>query len=134
MLTSQLGDSNKTASEDILKILGISCVKDPMINHAGYSFIPTQTDTETVENPHKMEWDIYRYLPKEEIDMSAVLKDTGGSFYKLDEGVDDVVSNEINIFKKQSSMSYNLDEIVANIYHVNYGMPSTKNIRGLKKK
>lgn len=134
MNSTNISDKDSVVAEDILQILGISCVKDYAINRPDYSFLPEQTDIETIDNPNKPDWKIYKYLPKGKTDFSKILKNPENSFFKLDEGIDQPTINEVKILKNQKKMSYNFDEIVANIYHVNYGMPNTKNLRSLRKK
>lgn len=125
--------SDNEVAEDIFKILGISPVYDHDINRADYSFIPTQTDIELVSNPNKMELGIFREITKGKVQFSNILKDTNNSFYKIDEGINQNILNELELIKKQDKTKNNFSEILAGLYHINYNMPSTKNLRALRK-
>ncbi len=120
--------------EDLINSMGISLVVDETINKSNYSMIATQTDTELVMNPNKIEMSVFKEIKKGNVLFEKILKDPDDSFYRLDEAVSKNYKREQEGLKKQKEKVSNmgLTRIVSQIYDVNYGNSKSPNIRSLK--
>ena len=119
-LADQQLDSNEL-SKDILTAMGISCITDNLINIPNYTLMSDQTDSETVDNPNKLERNYYASLKAGKVSFRNVLKDDSLPFYKFDEKPSEMYINEKNEFEKKDTSSMGYDTIVSEIvWNSNY--------------
>lgn len=73
-----------TLSEKILSAMGCSIVTNGPLAHRDYSLLEDQTDTETVDNPNKLDIKKFTKIKKQKITIDHIFKNQTDSIFKLD--------------------------------------------------
>lgn len=121
-------NNQQQLSIKILAASGCSIEMSKNINRSDYSLLSDQVDSETIDNPNKIEDDQFKKIKKELIVIDSVFKSETDSIFKLDSEIPNNISTVTVEFAKEPPVLSVVDKLI----DINYYTPSGLTIRSFK--
>ena len=121
-------NSEQQLSLKILTAAGCSIEMSKNINRSDYSLLSDQIDSETIDNPNKIEDQQFKKIKKELIVIDSVFKSETDSIFKLDSEIPKNISTVTAEFVKEPPVLSIADKLI----DINYFIPSGPTIRSFK--
>ena len=80
---------NDLLALEILSAIGCSQVTDKTVNKSNFSLLTQQTDTETIDNPNKIDTNAFASIAKGKVKFDKIIKDENNNFFRLDQQIPD---------------------------------------------
>lgn len=123
-----------TLSEKILSAMGCSIVIEGPLAHKDYSLLQDQTDTETVDNPNKLDIKKFTKIKKQKITIDHIFKNQADSIFKLDtdfaNNYKQKVNKEIKLVKKAPTVQ--ITNFVVKAIDLSLNTPNVRAVRAFK--
>ena len=123
-----------TLSEKILSAMGCSIVTSGPLTDRDYSLLEDQTDTETVENPNKLDIKKFIKIKKQKITIDHIFKNQTDSIFKLDtdfaNNYKQKVDKQLNFVKKAPTAE--ITNFVVKAVDLSLNTPNVSAVRAFK--
>jgi len=121
-------NSEQQLSLRILTAAGCSIEMSKSINRSDYSLLSDQIDTETIDNPNKIEDQQFKKIKKQLIVINSVFKSETDSIFKLDSEIPKNISTvNVQLVKEPPVLG-----IADKLIDINYFIPSGPTLRSFK--
>ena len=121
-------------SEKILGAMGCSIISDGLLANREYSLIEDQDDTETIDNPSKVDFEQFKKIKKQKITIDSVFKNQNDSIFNLDTALPNnylqLEQKNIDVVKKVPKVS--LSKIVVKAIDLSLNTAGVKAVRAFK--
>jgi hypothetical protein len=117
-------------SEEILSSIGCTSIIEEEINKPDFSLISEQTDTDTLDNPNKLDHKQFTNIKKANVSLDGILKSDNDSIYYLDEDVPDNYKKQMKKSKQKNKVP--LTNVASRIVQINDGSGNSNTLRNLK--
>ena len=118
-------------SEKLLSSLGCSVILDGPLTKKNYTLISDQKDTETIDNPNKIELDQFKDIKKQKIKIDQVFKTTNDAIFELDSDLPNnykqQIINTTEVIKKPD-----LTTVIVKAIDMSLNTPGVKTVRAFK--
>jgi len=122
--------SPQSLSLKIFTAAGCSFEVSPEINNDSYTLISDQLDTETVDNPNKIDTEQFKKIKKLKITVNDIFKNETDSIFTLDESIP---KNYDQVFQKNDKLKVNsVIKIASLLYDINFNVIENQVLRSLK--
>ena len=130
-IPSETKTSPAAIAEEVLSSIGCTSIIEEDINRPDYSLISVQTDTDTLDNPNKLDQKQFTNIKKANVSLDGILKSDNDSIYYLDEDVPDNYKKQMKKKSKQKN-KVPLTNVASRIVQINNGSGNNNTLRNLK--
>tara|TARA_R100001163_G_C5068078_1_gene207821 strand:- start:2727 stop:3299 length:573 start_codon:yes stop_codon:yes gene_type:complete len=129
-IPSETKTSPAAIAEEVLSSIGCTSITEEEINRPDYSLISVQTDTDTLDNPNKLDHKQFTNIKKANVSLDGILKSDNDSIYYLDEDVPDNYKKQMKKSKLKNKVP--LTNVASRIVQINNGSGNNNTLRNLK--
>jgi len=117
-------------AEEVLHSIGCTSIVEEEINKPDFSLISVQTDTDTLDNPNKLDHKQFTDIKKANVSLDGILKSDNDSIYYLDEDVPDNYKKQMKKSKQKKKVP--LTNVASRLVQINNGSGHNNTLRTLK--
>ena len=122
---------NDLLALEILSAIGCSQVTDKTVNKSNFSLLTQQTDTETIDNPNKIDTNAFASIAKGKVKFDKIIKDENNNFFRLDQQIPDNYQKQQEDIKMKKPREFGF--VVESLYDINFLNAKVPTLRGLKR-